>query len=112
LRTEATSNNVADFGVPKAIEALAAVTHRDAPRQLALMHALVRFAHIAADDTFTTHDLHEPTSAAPDMSPDHYRLPSLRYDLSKLRAKGLVERIPHSRRYRFLPRGYSICLVF
>src|SRR5256886_9045419 len=36
----------------------------------------------------------------------------LRYDLWKLRAKGLVEKIPHSRRYRLLPHGYQICLVF
>jgi hypothetical protein len=36
----------------------------------------------------------------------------LRYDLSKLRAKGLVERVPHSRRYRLLSHGYSICLLF
>ena len=36
----------------------------------------------------------------------------MRYDLSKLRAKGLVEKIPHSRRYRLLPNGYRICLVF
>lgn len=157
LRTEATSNNVADFGVPKAIEsvpplrtAMAAVTDRyltvqqdiletfvdrgqlrqlaeptrlpngkripglklDHPRQLALMHALVRFAHIAAGDTFTTRDLHDPTAAALDMTTDQYRLASLRYDLSKLRAKGLVERVPHSRRYRLQPHGYSMCLVF
>jgi hypothetical protein len=70
----------------------------DHPRQLALMHALVRFAHIAADDTFTTRDLHEPTAAALDTTTDQYRLGSLRYDLSKLRAKGLVERVPHSHR--------------
>jgi hypothetical protein len=30
----------------------------DHPRQLALMHALVRFAHIAAGNTFTTAELH------------------------------------------------------
>jgi hypothetical protein len=84
----------------------------DHPRQLALMHALVRFAHIAAGDTFTIRDLHGPTAAALDTMPDQYRLASLRYDLSKLRAKGLVERLPHSRRYRLLPHGYSICLVF
>ena len=139
LRTEATSNNVADFGVPKAIDAvpqlrtaMAAVTDRyltvqqdiletfvdrgqlrqlaeptrlpngkripglklDHPRQLAVMHALVRFAHIAAGDTFTMRDLHAPTAAALDTTTDQYRLPSLRYDLSKLRAKGLVKRVP------------------
>jgi hypothetical protein len=36
----------------------------------------------------------------------------LRYDLSKLRAKGLVEKIPHSSRYRLLGQGYSVCVVF
>lgn len=157
LRTEATSNNVADFGVRKALEhvpqlrqTMAAVTDRyltvqqdiletfvdrgqlrqlaeptrlpngkripglklDHPRQLALMHALVRFAHIAGGDAFTTRDLHEPTAAALDTTTEHYHLASLRYDLSKLRAKGLVERVPHSRRYRLLPQGYRICLVF
>jgi hypothetical protein len=157
LRTEATSNNVANFGGKEAIYTLpqlrttmAAVTERyltiqqdiletfvdrgqlrrlaeptrlpsgkripglklDHPRQLALMHALVRFTHIAAGDTFTTRDLHEPTAAALDTTTDDYRLASLRYDLSKLRAKRLVARVPHSRRYRLLPQGYAICLLF
>ena len=44
--------------------------------------------------------------------PNHYTLSSLRYDLSKLRAKGLVAKLPNSRRYQLLPHGYSICLVF
>jgi len=39
-------------------------------------------------------------------------LSSVRYELSKLRAKGLVEKLPHSRQYRLLPKGYRICLVF
>jgi hypothetical protein len=157
LRTEATSNNVTDFGLPKAVAsvpcvrpAMAAITDRyltiqqdiletfvdrgqlralaeptqlatgrrvpglklDHPRQLALMHALVRFAHVAACDTFTTKDLHAETAAALDVPPDQYRLASLRYDLSKLRVKQLVERVPHSRRYRLLPQGYRICLIF
>jgi hypothetical protein len=77
----------------------------DHPRQLALMHALVRFAHIAAGDTFTTRDLHAPAAAALDATTDQFSLASLRYDLSKLRAKGLVERLPHSRRYRLLAAG-------
>ena len=157
LRTEATSNNVTDFGVPKAIAAvpqlrpaMAAVTDRyltvqqdiletfvdrgqlrqladatrlpsgrrvpglklDHPRQLALMHALVRFAHIAAGDTFTIKDIHPVAAAALDVSVEQLKLPSLRYELSKLRAKRLVERVPHSRRYRLQPNGYRVCLIF
>ena len=84
----------------------------DHPRQLALMHALLRFSHIAAGNTFTTAELHPQTAEALACSIDDYRLSSLRYDLSKLRAKGLVEKIPRSRRYRLLPDGYRICLVF
>jgi len=63
-------------------------------------------------DTMATADLYPRTVAALSIAPEHYRLSSLRYDLSKLRAKGLVEKLPHSRRYRLLPQGYRICLVF
>jgi DNA-binding transcriptional ArsR family regulator len=84
----------------------------DHPRQLALMHALVRFSHIAAQGVFTTSDIYVDTLAALEASPAEYSLASLRYDLSKLRAKGLVERVPRSRRYRLARDGYSICLVF
>jgi hypothetical protein len=76
------------------------------------MHALVRFAHVAAGNTFSTVELLGPTAEALGCSPIEYTLASLRYDLSKLRAKGLVEKVPHSRRYRLLPQGYSVCLVF
>jgi DNA-binding transcriptional ArsR family regulator len=75
------------------------------------MHALVRFGHITAGSTFTTAELHAHAAAALGGSED-YRLSSLRYELSKLRAKGLVEKLPRSRRYRLLPEGYRICLVF
>src|ERR1700726_2686023 len=84
----------------------------DHPRQLALMHALVRFAHIAAGNTFTTAEIHPAVIKALGCAPDNYTLASLRYDLSKLRAKGLVAKLPNSRRYQLLPQGYSICLVF
>jgi hypothetical protein len=62
----------------------------DHPRQLALMHALVRFAHVAADNTFTTAEIYPAVIKALGCVPDSYTLASLRYDLSKLRAKGLV----------------------
>jgi hypothetical protein len=84
----------------------------DHPRQIALMHALVRFTHVAAGNSFTTTELLGPTVEALGCSPAEYTLASLRYDLSKLRAKGLVAKLPHSRRYCLLPQGYSICLVF
>ena len=84
----------------------------DHPRQLALMHALVRFCHIAAQNTFTTAEIYTDTLTALETSSKQYSLSSLRYDLWKLRAKGLVEKLPHSRRYRILRQGYCICLLF
>lgn len=84
----------------------------DHPRQLALMHALVRFAHVAAGNSFTTAEIHSHVIKALGCPSDRYTLASLRYDLSKLRAKGLVAKLPNSRRYQLLPRGYSLCLVF
>jgi hypothetical protein len=84
----------------------------DHPRLLAVMHALVRFAHIAAGNTFSTAEIHPHAVDALGCSPDKYGLGPLRYDLSKLRAKKLVEKLPHSRRYRFTTEGYSISLVF
>jgi hypothetical protein len=84
----------------------------DQPRQLALMHSLVRFCYLAAEGTFTTRDLYPQTLQALQMTPEQYKLASLRYDLWKLRAKGLVEKIARSRRYRLLAHGYQICLVF
>ena len=84
----------------------------DHPRQLALMHALVRFAHIAAGNTFTTAEIGTYVIKALGCLSDRYTLASLRYDLSKLRAKGLVAKLPNSRRYQLLPHGYSLCLIF
>ncbi len=41
----------------------------------------------------------------------NYSLASLRYDLSKFRAKSLVEKLPHPQRYRLPPSGHSACLI-
>jgi len=84
----------------------------DHPRQLAVMHSLVRFANIAAGGHFTTADLYAPVLDALGRTESEYSLASFRYDLSKLRAKGLIERIPKSRRYRLVGKGYSICVAF
>jgi len=157
LRTEPATNNVADYGIKKAVEHLPALRAKlssiidsylnvqqdiletfvdrgqlrqlaqptvlpngrripglklDHPRQLALMHALVRFANIAASNTFTTQEVYPHTLRALGSAPGDYSLASLRYDLYKLRAKGLVHKLPRSRRYQLTPQGYSLCLVF
>ena len=84
----------------------------DNPRQLALMHALVRFAQIPAANTFSTGEIHRHVIAALGSTTEQYSLASLRYDLSKLRAKGLVEKLARSRRYRLPAKGYSLCVIF
>src|SRR5438128_11912853 len=84
----------------------------DHPRQLSLMHALVRFSHLAAQDSFSTAEVHADTAEALGRTTTEYTLGSLRYDLSKLRAKGLVQRLDKSRRYRLTADGYRICVVY
>jgi hypothetical protein len=84
----------------------------DHPRQLAVMHALVRFAHVAAHNTFATPEIYSQVREALALAPSEYKLSSLRYDLWKLRAKGLVEKVPHSHRYRLPAVGYRLCLVY
>jgi len=84
----------------------------DHPRQLAVMHSLVRFANVAAGGKFTTTDVYGPALDALGLTETQYSLASFRYDLSKLRAKGLVEKVPKSRRYRLVGKGYSICVAF
>jgi hypothetical protein len=84
----------------------------DHPRQLAVMSSLVRFSHVAAGDTFTTVELQAAVAEALAIPVEKCPLGGIRYELWKLRAKGLIEKLPHSRRYRLLPNGYRICLLF
>jgi DNA-binding transcriptional ArsR family regulator len=76
------------------------------------MHPLVRFARIPAANTFSTGEIHRHVIAALGCAAEQYSLASLRYDLSKLRAKGLVEKLPRRRRYRLHAAGYSVCPIF
>ena len=57
---------------------------------------------------WTTRDLHARILARHQLTDGNYRLGQLRYDLSKLRAKGLVERVGTSRRYRLTPLGLKL----
>src|SRR5215216_920092 len=57
---------------------------------------------------WTTRELHTGIVARHRLAGDEYRLSQLRYDLTKLRAKGLVERIGQSRRYCSTPIGLKL----
>jgi hypothetical protein len=57
---------------------------------------------------WTSRELHTRVIARHHLTADDYRLSQLRYDLSKLRAKGLVERIGKSRRYGLTPIGLKL----
>jgi hypothetical protein len=57
---------------------------------------------------WTSRELHTRVVARHRLTDDDYRLSQLRYDLSKLRAKGLIERIGKSRRYCLTPIGLKL----
>src|SRR5205807_669672 len=57
---------------------------------------------------WTTRELHARILTRHRLAEADYRLSQLRYDLSKLRAKGLVERLGTSRRYRLTPLGLKL----
>jgi hypothetical protein len=84
----------------------------DDERLLAVMQALVRFAPLATGGQFRTKDLHDGVAHALGKTTDTYKKTQLRYDLSKLREKGLVMKVEGTQAYRLTPEGYRICLLF
>jgi hypothetical protein len=75
-------------------------------RVIRLLETLLHPAGFVSD--WTSRDLHARILARHRLADTTYRLSQLRYDLSKLRAKGLVERIGTSRRYRLTPLGLKL----
>jgi hypothetical protein len=84
----------------------------DDPRLLAVMQALTCFVHLARGGRFRTRDLHQRAAEALGLTTTTYRLGQLRYDLAKLRAKGLVVKIPKTHTYRLTPQGFRLCVLF
>jgi hypothetical protein len=84
----------------------------DDPRLLAVMQALTCFAHCSRGGRFRTRDLHQRAAEALGATTATYRLSQLRYDLAKLRAKGLVLKVPKTQTYRLTPQGFRICVLF
>lgn len=84
----------------------------DDPRLLAVMQALTRFVHLARAGSFRTRDLHGSVAEALGRTTETYRLGQLRYDLAKLRAKGLVVKVVGTQMYRLTEAGFRICVLF
>jgi hypothetical protein len=74
-------------------------------RVIRLLESLL---HPGCMGDWTSRELHTRILARHRLAETTYRLSQLRYDLSKLRAKGLVERIGASRRYRLTPLGLKL----
>jgi hypothetical protein len=75
-------------------------------RLIRVLEALLHPAAFAGD--WTTRQLHARVLARQQLAEAEYHLSQLRYDLSKLRAKGLVERLGTTRRYRLTPLGLKL----
>ena len=75
-------------------------------RVIRVLETLLHPAAFAAD--WTTRELHTRILARHHLADSDYRLSQLRYDLGKLRAKRLVERVDKSRRYRLTPLGLKL----
>jgi len=75
-------------------------------RVIRLLETLLHPSAFTVD--WTTRDLHARILARHHLTEADYRLSQLRYDLSKLRAKGLVHRLAVSRRYRLTALGLKL----
>jgi DNA-binding transcriptional ArsR family regulator len=75
-------------------------------RVIRLLDTLLHPAAFAGE--WTTRELHTRVLARHRLADTDYRLSQLRYDLAKLRAKGLVHRVGRTRRYRLTPQGAKL----
>jgi hypothetical protein len=75
-------------------------------RVIRLLEALLHPGTFVAD--WTTREVHTRLLARHRLTAADYRLTQLRYDLAKLRAHHLVERLGTSRRYRLTAQGLKL----
>ena len=112
LQAELLASTV-DTGQLAALAQPTVVGHRRIPglklhddRLIRLLETVLQPAGFVGD--WTTRELHTRILARHQLAEADYRLSQLRYDLSKLRAKGLVQRVGTSRRYRLTPLGLKL----
>jgi hypothetical protein len=84
--------------------------HLDDPRLLAVLQAILCFAYLVGKGGFRTRDLLADVQKA--LGNPLYTLSQLRYDLSKLRSKGLVWRCPGTQTYQLGAEGYRIAIYY
>ena len=75
-------------------------------RVIRLLEGLLHPGTFVAD--WTSREVYTRLLARHRLTEAEYRLSQFRYDLGKLRAHGLVERLGTSRRYRLTPRGLKL----
>lgn len=88
----------------------ASALHFGDPRVLALMQALCLFELLP--EGFRNADLRIKVAELLNQNPDLYSQGRMTYDLRRLRLHGLIERQPHSNRYRVTQDGIRIILFF
>jgi hypothetical protein len=80
-------------------------------RTLALFAALSGYLPMV--EGFTNRSLRSRVGALLDAEhPETYTRARMTYDLRRLRLKGLIERLPHTQRYRLTPLGRRVALFF
>jgi hypothetical protein len=82
----------------------------DDPRVQALLSVIVLFALLPQG--FANKDLREPLAHLLGVSPAKLTQGRMTYDLRRLRLHGVIERIPHTHRYRFTAQGLRTAIFF
>jgi hypothetical protein len=79
-------------------------------RVLALMQTLCLFA--LSPTGFRHRDVRTPIAQFLGRDPDQYAAGRITYDLRRLRLHGLINRVPHSHRYRLTDRGARMAILY
>jgi DNA-binding transcriptional ArsR family regulator len=77
------------------------------PRVIAILSALVGFCHLISG--FTNRKLVERAGA---LQETEYTSRQATYDLRRLKRKGLIEKLPHTRRYQLTSLGRRVAVLF
>ena len=74
------------------------------------MHVLMHSSY--ACTAWKTNDLYQSILASFSLSPSSYTIDQLRYDVRKLKAHGILQRIDHSYLYLLTDFGKKVCIIF